>query len=92
MSVDYVCLYRDHRKLYVGDSRGRVFSWTVSDSQGTNTCVAHLHTHSCFFCMCIDLMGEQHQHMSISKVPNHCIMPSVEIVLFLPLSSKTVQL
>ena len=30
-----VCLVsRDHRRLYVGDSRGRVFSWTVSDTQG----------------------------------------------------------
>ena len=28
-------LCRDHRKLFVGDSRGRVFSWTVSDTQGS---------------------------------------------------------
>ncbi|CAI8023122.1 WD repeat and FYVE domain-containing protein 3 [Geodia barretti] len=33
-AVTSLCISRDHRRLYVGDSRGRVFSWTVSDSQG----------------------------------------------------------
>ena len=28
---------RDHRKLFVGDARGRVFSWTVSDNLGELT-------------------------------------------------------
>ena len=26
--------YRDHKKLYVGDARGRVYSWSVSDTAG----------------------------------------------------------
>ena len=25
---------RDHRRLYIGDTRGRVFSWSVTDSPG----------------------------------------------------------
>ena len=29
-----LCVFRDHRRLFVGDSRGRVFSWTVSDNLG----------------------------------------------------------
>ena len=31
-----ICLLplRDHRRLYVGDARGRIFSWTVSDNSG----------------------------------------------------------
>ncbi len=26
--------FRDHRRLFVGDSLGRIFSWTVSDNLG----------------------------------------------------------
>lgn len=28
----FIC--RDHRTVYVGDARGRVFSWSVSDQPG----------------------------------------------------------
>ena len=31
----FYLLCRDHRKLFVGDSRGRVYTWVVSDTQGT---------------------------------------------------------
>lgn len=27
---------RDHRKLLVGDFRGRIYSWSVTDAAGTN--------------------------------------------------------
>lgn len=27
-------LSRDHKSLYVGDARGRIFNWIVSDSPG----------------------------------------------------------
>lgn len=27
-------VFRDHRTVYVGDARGRVFSWSVCESQG----------------------------------------------------------
>ncbi len=27
-------LSRDHRKLFIGDSIGRIFSWTVTDNLG----------------------------------------------------------
>ena len=30
-------LYKDHHKLFVGDARGSVFSWTVSDNLGELT-------------------------------------------------------
>ena len=30
-------LYKDHHKLFVGDARGSVFSWTVSDNLGEFT-------------------------------------------------------
>ena len=30
----FYLLCRDHRKLFVGDSRGRVYTWVVSDTQG----------------------------------------------------------
>ena len=26
--------FRDHRKIYVGDSRGRVYCWSLSDAVG----------------------------------------------------------
>lgn len=29
---------RDHRKLFIGDARGRVFTWSVADSQGIKEC------------------------------------------------------
>ncbi len=48
-SVHYrVCVFplRDHRRLYVGDARGRIFSWTVSDNSGkkvhVSVCVCRL--------------------------------------------------
>ena len=38
-------LFRDHRKLFVGDARGRVFTWSVADSQGTGERVHELLYH-----------------------------------------------
>ena len=32
--MNCLSLYRDHKKLYVGDARGRVYSWSVSDTAG----------------------------------------------------------
>jgi hypothetical protein len=33
-AVTSLHISRDHRKLFVGDSRGRVYTWVVSDTQG----------------------------------------------------------
>jgi len=30
----YALIYRDHRTVYVGDTRGRVFSWSVCEQPG----------------------------------------------------------
>ena len=44
-------LCRDHRRLFVGDSRGRVFSWTVSDTQGIYAYITVLqYTFPCATC------------------------------------------
>ena len=30
-------VFRDHRKLLVGDFRGRIYSWSVTDAAGMNS-------------------------------------------------------
>lgn len=30
----YIIHFRDHRKVLVGDSRGRIYSWSLSDAVG----------------------------------------------------------
>lgn len=31
--------FRDHRKLFVGDFRGRIYSWSVTDAAGGILCL-----------------------------------------------------
>lgn len=31
---DIPCCYRDHKVVYVGDAKGRVWSWSVTDQAG----------------------------------------------------------
>ena len=45
LSVILCVCFRDHWRLFVGDSRGRVFSWTVSDSLGQ--CFLNSYKHLC---------------------------------------------
>lgn len=35
------CVCRDHKTVFVGDSRGRVWSWSVSDQQRRATVADH---------------------------------------------------
>jgi hypothetical protein len=32
--IFFVLFYRDHKTLFIGDARGRIFNWIVSDNPG----------------------------------------------------------
>lgn len=43
ISTDFCFLFiRDHRKIFVGDGRGRIYSWSVSESVGKHPAYSHV--------------------------------------------------
>ena len=56
---------RDHRKLVVGDSNGRVYPWTVSESVGqcVCVCVCYLHVGGVPCCITFNAMCVYSMHV-----------------------------
>lgn len=72
-------LYRDHRKLFVGDARGRVFSWSVADTLGQ----CYMYTAVCL-CVCSPYSLPLLQVLWWSTGSRMTMLPSVSVDWSLP--------